>query len=105
MGAFALLQEPSGFAGRHRRTLDLKKALGRQAGPLGPGLMEDGAQFRKPPQWNVSIHFQEVLGFGNFPQPLFHFPCPGSGAQRHAESLPHLGRGMGLQPLQKKMEL
>jgi hypothetical protein len=67
--------------------------------------MEEGAEFRKPSQRNISVQFQEVPGFGNFSQPRFHFPRPGSGAQRQAESLPHLRRGISLQPLQKKMEL
>jgi hypothetical protein len=42
--------------------------------------MEEGAQFLDPSQRNVSIHFQEVLGFGNLLQPLFHLPLSGSGA-------------------------
>jgi hypothetical protein len=67
--------------------------------------MEDGAQFPKPFQGNVSIYFQQVLGFGNLLQPPFHFPLSGSGAQLHTESLAHLGRSIGLQALQEKMEL
>jgi hypothetical protein len=94
-------KNPAPFRGR-RRALDPKQALGRQAGPFGPNLVKERADFQQPSEGNVPFQFHEVGGLGDFAQASFDLLLVRRRAQGQTQRLPHLGSRAGLQVLQKE---